>query len=49
MAVLSRNPEEKAALLQLAQEWLRMIPKAGPIKSSEWFDAAERARTRQTM
>jgi len=35
MAVLSRNPEEKAALLQLAQEWLRMIPKAGPIKSSE--------------
>jgi len=26
MAAISRNPEEKTALLLMAQQWLRMIP-----------------------
>lgn len=34
MAAISRNPNEKAALLQLAQQWLSMIPNAEPTKSS---------------
>lgn len=27
MAAISRNPNEKAALLRMAQQWLGMIPK----------------------
>jgi hypothetical protein len=33
MAAISGNPNEKAALLQMAQQWLRMIPKIEPAKS----------------
>jgi hypothetical protein len=42
MAGISRNPDEKVAWLQMAGQWLGMIPKAGPAKS-EQFDAAEHA------
>jgi hypothetical protein len=47
MAAISRNPNEKATLLQMAQQWLGMIPKVGTAKSGE-LDAARVARTRQT-
>ena len=38
MAAVSRNPNEKAALLQMAQQWLGMIPKIEPAHSDQ-FDA----------
>ena len=47
MARLSRNPSDKATWLQMAEDWLRMLPK--PRRSaSEKFDDAEKAKgTRQ--
>jgi len=43
MARLAKHPGEKATWLQMAQDWLRMIPQ--PRKSaSDKFDAVERAR-----
>lgn len=48
MAGISRRPDQKATWLQMAAQWLGMIPKEEPT-NSEKFDAAERARnTRQT-
>jgi hypothetical protein len=32
MAAISRNPNEKAALLHMAQQWLGMIQKVEPAK-----------------
>jgi hypothetical protein len=46
MAAISRNPNEKAALLQMAQQWLGMISKVEPAQSQ--FDAAGNAFNRQT-
>jgi hypothetical protein len=39
MAAISRNPNEKASLLEMAQQWLGMIPKVGSTKPDQ-FDAA---------
>jgi hypothetical protein len=48
MAGLARKPEDKALWLQMAEHWLRMIPK--PKQSDfEAFDIEEKSRgTRQT-
>lgn len=35
MAGISRHPVDKAHWLQIAQQWLGMIPKAGPAKSDQ--------------
>ena len=43
MARQSRHPGEKATWLQMAQDWLRMIPKARQ-SASEKFDTAEQAQ-----
>jgi len=43
MARLSRNAGEKATWLQMAQDWLRMIPQSRP-SASDKFDAAARLR-----
>lgn len=40
MARLSTNPGEKATWLEMAADWLRMIPKVSR-SASETFDAAE--------
>ena len=40
MAGITRNPAEKVAWLQMAEQWLRMIPKA-KLTKSEKSDAAE--------
>jgi hypothetical protein len=47
MAAISRNPNEKATWLEMAQQWLGMIPKVGPAKPDP-FDAARVAPTPQT-
>jgi hypothetical protein len=48
MARRSQHPGEKATWLQMAQDWLRMIPQADP-SASDKFDAAERKHgTHQT-
>jgi hypothetical protein len=44
MAGISRNPNEKAVWQQMAQDWLRMIPKAGASKS-EQTERAEQTKT----
>ena len=33
MAAICRNPNEKASWLQMAQQWLAMIPKVAPTES----------------
>lgn len=43
MAHRAKHPGEKATWLQMAQDWLLMIP-APRQSASERFDAAERAR-----
>jgi len=40
MAAISCNPNEKAVWQQMAQHWLRMIPKAESPKSDQ-FEAAQ--------
>jgi hypothetical protein len=40
MAGISRNPNERAVWQQMAQHWLRMIPKAESPKSDQ-FEAAQ--------
>lgn len=47
MAAMSHNPNEKAALLRLAQQWRSMIPKVATTRSdlSDQFDAGGLART----
>jgi hypothetical protein len=47
MAASSLSPNQKATWLQMAQQWLGMIPKVGPTKSDR-FDAAGDALTPQT-
>jgi len=39
MAAISRNPNEKAVWQQMAQHWLRMIPKESP--KSDQSEAAQ--------
>jgi hypothetical protein len=46
MAASSRNPNQKAKWLQMAQQWLRMISKVEPAKSQ--FNGAGDALIRQT-
>ena len=43
MARLSKHPGEKATWLQMAQDWLRMIPQPKQ-SASDKFDAAEKAQ-----
>ena len=43
MARLATHPGEKITWLQMAQDWLRMIPKRKQ-SASDKFDAAELAR-----
>ena len=43
MAGISRNPNEKAVWQQMAQHWLRMIPKAESPKSDQFEAAQSRA------
>lgn len=43
MARLATHPGEKVTWLQMAQDWLRMIPRPKQ-SASDKFDAAERAR-----
>jgi hypothetical protein len=45
IAAISRNPNEKAKWLQMAQQWLRMISKVERIKSDQ-RDAAGRTGAR---
>ena len=35
MAGISRNPNEKAVWQQMAQHWLRMVPKAEPAEAEQ--------------
>ena len=43
MARLAKSPADKATWLQMAEDWLRMLPK--PRRSaSDRFDAAEKAQ-----
>jgi hypothetical protein len=46
MAAISRNPNEKAAWLQMERHRLGMIPKGGPTKPDR-FDAAGDVLLRQ--
>ena len=43
MARLATHPGEKVTWLQMAQDWLRMIPRPAQ-SASDRFDAAERKR-----
>ena len=43
MARLAKHPGEKATWLQMAQDWLRMIPQPKPSPTAK-FDAAEKAQ-----
>jgi hypothetical protein len=45
VAAISRNPNEKATWLQIARQWLGMIPKVELIKSDQ-LDAAGHTSTR---
>jgi hypothetical protein len=43
MARAARNADDKAMWLQMAADWLRMIPQPRP-SASDKFDAAEKAQ-----
>ena len=43
MARLATHPGERVTWLEMAADWLRMIPKVAP-SASQTFDATERAR-----